>query len=76
MQDIGPHYATTLRRWRTAFGKNLAAVRALGFDDRFIRMWEYYLASSEASSARLSSWPSCGRNRPCAKRVPSVGSSA
>ena len=49
MQDIGPHYATTLRRWRTAFGKNLAAVRALGFDDRFIRMWEYYLASSEAS---------------------------
>jgi cyclopropane-fatty-acyl-phospholipid synthase len=49
VQDIGPHYATTLRRWRAAFWENLAAARALGFDDRFIRMWEYYLASSEAS---------------------------
>lgn len=49
VQDIGPHYATTLRRWRTAFMENLPAVRALGFDDRFIRTWEYYLAISEAS---------------------------
>ena len=48
VQDIGPHYATTLRRWRTAFMDNLPAVRALGFDERFIRMWEYYLAVSEA----------------------------
>ena len=48
VQDIGLHYATTLRRWRTAFMENLPAVRALGFDDRFIRMWEYYLAVSEA----------------------------
>jgi cyclopropane-fatty-acyl-phospholipid synthase len=48
VQDIGPDYATTLRRWRTAFLKNRPGVRALGFDDRFIRTWEYYLAVSEA----------------------------
>ena len=49
--DIGPNYATTLRAWRTRFLANLDAVRAMGFDDRFIRMWEYYLALSEAGFA-------------------------
>jgi cyclopropane-fatty-acyl-phospholipid synthase len=48
LDDIGEHYATTLARWRQAFVANLAEVRALGFDDRFIRMWEYYLAYCEA----------------------------
>ena len=47
-QDIGAHYAITLRRWRERFISQLPAVRALGFDDRFIRIWEYYLALSEA----------------------------
>ncbi|MEX2245087.1 MAG: cyclopropane-fatty-acyl-phospholipid synthase family protein [Dehalococcoidia bacterium] len=47
-EDIGPHYALTLRRWRERFLANADAVRALGFDDRFLRMWEYYLAASEA----------------------------
>ncbi len=49
--DIGPSYARTLRAWRTRFLENLDAVRALGFDERFIRMWEYYLALSEAGFA-------------------------
>ncbi|MEO5965539.1 MAG: cyclopropane-fatty-acyl-phospholipid synthase family protein [Candidatus Limnocylindrales bacterium] len=49
--DIGPDYAPTLRAWRTRFMGNLDAVRAIGFDDRFIRMWEYYLALSEAGFA-------------------------
>ena len=49
--DIGPHYAPTLRAWRTKFMSNLDAVRALGFDDRFLRMWEYYLALCEAGFA-------------------------
>ena len=31
--------------------EQLSAVRALGFDDRFVRMWEYYLALSEAAFA-------------------------
>ena len=41
----------TLRAWRTRFIGRLDDVRALGFDERFIRMWEYYLALSEAGFA-------------------------
>jgi cyclopropane-fatty-acyl-phospholipid synthase len=48
VRDIAPHYARTLREWRTRFLGNAAAVRELGFDERFIRMWEFYLAQSEA----------------------------
>ncbi len=47
LEDIGPHYATTLRRWRENFLANLPAVRALGYPERFIRMWEYYLGYCE-----------------------------
>ena len=50
-RDIAPSYARTLRAWRTRFLANVEAVRAQGFDDRFIRMWEYYLALSEAGFA-------------------------
>ena len=49
LEDIGPHYAETLARWRSAFFANLAEVRRLGFDQRFVRMWDFYLASCEAS---------------------------
>jgi cyclopropane-fatty-acyl-phospholipid synthase len=51
LEDITPHYARTLRLWRTRFCENLPAVRQLGYDDRFIRMWEYYLAYCEAGFA-------------------------
>jgi cyclopropane-fatty-acyl-phospholipid synthase len=47
LEDIGPHYATTLRRWRENFFRNIEAVRALGYPDSFIRMWEFYLCYSE-----------------------------
>ncbi|MDH5534762.1 MAG: cyclopropane-fatty-acyl-phospholipid synthase family protein [Betaproteobacteria bacterium] len=47
LDDIGPHYATTLRRWRENFVANLDAVRALGFPQQFIRMWEFYLCYCE-----------------------------
>lgn len=47
LEGIGPHYVETLRRWRTRFLANRAAVRALGFDERFLRMWEYYLSYCE-----------------------------
>jgi len=49
MEDIGPHYATTLRLWREAFMARLDDVRAMGFDERFIRMWEYYLSYCEGA---------------------------
>jgi cyclopropane-fatty-acyl-phospholipid synthase len=48
-EEIGAHYARTLRAWRQRFMTSLDRVRALGFDDRFIRAWEYYLASCEAA---------------------------
>lgn len=47
LEDIGPHYATTLNRWRQTFFRNLSAVRALGYPDEFIRMWEFYLCYCE-----------------------------
>jgi cyclopropane-fatty-acyl-phospholipid synthase len=50
-RDFGPDYARTLRLWRGAFLERLAQVRALGFDDRFIRKWTYYLAYCEAAFA-------------------------
>ncbi|MEZ6197682.1 MAG: cyclopropane-fatty-acyl-phospholipid synthase family protein [Planctomycetota bacterium] len=50
-EDIGPHYATTLRHWRRRFLANAARVRELGFDDRFKRLWEYYLRYCEAGFA-------------------------
>jgi len=46
--EIGGNYALTLRRWRERFHENLAAVRALGYDQRFVRTWDFYLASCEA----------------------------
>ena len=48
-ENCGTHYAHTLRAWRARFHHNLAPVRALGFDDRFIRMWDLYLGSCEAT---------------------------
>ncbi|MEV7357916.1 class I SAM-dependent methyltransferase [Kitasatospora sp. NPDC091276] len=44
----GPHYAETLRLWRERFTEQSAQVAALGFDEVFQRMWELYLAYSEA----------------------------
>jgi cyclopropane-fatty-acyl-phospholipid synthase len=49
MRDVGIDYAPTLRAWRETFLERVAEVRSLGFDDRFVRMWEYYLASCEAA---------------------------
>jgi cyclopropane-fatty-acyl-phospholipid synthase len=48
LEEIGPHYADTLLAWRTRFLERLPEVRALGFDARFMRTWEFYLASCEA----------------------------
>lgn len=50
-QDIAAHYVTTLATWRANFMHHRAEVRALGFDERFMRMWEYYLALSESGFA-------------------------
>jgi len=48
LEDFGAHYATTLARWRSNFWAELPAIRELGFDDRFLRMWDYYLCYCQA----------------------------
>ena len=48
LDEIGPHYAQTLRHWRTRFHANLDHVRRLGYDERFERTWDFYLAFCEA----------------------------
>jgi cyclopropane-fatty-acyl-phospholipid synthase len=48
LENIGPHYAKTLRQWDENFTKNLDKIKALGFDDIFIRKWKFYLNSCEA----------------------------
>ena len=47
VEDIGPHYATTLRRWHDRFFDNIDGIRAMGFSEEFIRMWQYYLCYCE-----------------------------
>lgn len=47
LEDIGPHYAETLAHWRRNFLARLDGVRALGHDERFVRMWEFYLCYCE-----------------------------
>ena len=47
LEDFGLSYARTLREWRARFLDNREAVRALGYDARFLRMWEFYLAYCE-----------------------------
>lgn len=43
-EDIAPHYALTLLRWREAFRERVNEVRGLGFDEVFTRMWDFYLS--------------------------------
>ena len=47
LEDIGPHYATTLQHWRERFFDNIDQVKQLGYSEQFIRMWEFYLCYSE-----------------------------
>jgi cyclopropane-fatty-acyl-phospholipid synthase len=51
LEDIGRHYVTTLARWREAFWAKVDSVRAQGFSERFIRMWDFYLAYCEGGFA-------------------------
>lgn len=49
LEDIGPHYATTLRRWHERFSDSIDQVRGMGFSEEFIRMWQYYLCYCEGA---------------------------
>ena len=49
--DFGLDYAETLKRWRASFLAADGPVRKLGFDTRFMRIWEFYLGYCEAAFA-------------------------
>lgn len=51
LKDMGLHYARTLSTWYERFNANLPEVKKLGFDDTFIRKWNYYLCYCEAAFA-------------------------
>jgi len=51
LEDLGRDYSRTLASWRRGFHAGLDRVRALGFDERFIRKWDYYLCYCEAAFA-------------------------
>ena len=51
LEDIGEHYATTLRLWRERFFANIAQVKALGYTEAFINMWDFYLSYCEGGFA-------------------------
>jgi len=51
LENFGLHYARTLRAWRDAFNARIDDVRRLGFDDIFVRKWNFYLAYCEAAFA-------------------------
>jgi len=69
-EDFGAHYARTLQHWRRNFWQNIDKVRELGFDDRFIRIWHFYLcycqAGFEERQIGVSQWlltkPFCRRD--------------
>ena len=49
LENLGLHYAKTLALWRERFFEHLEAVERLGFDERFARMWDFYLAWCEGA---------------------------
>lgn len=49
LDNIGIHYAKTLKIWKETFNSKLKEVRELGFDSEFINMWNYYLSYCEAA---------------------------
>ncbi len=51
LKDIGLDYAKTLKLWFDSFNASLPKVKSLGFDDTFIRKWNYYLCYCEAAFA-------------------------
>jgi cyclopropane-fatty-acyl-phospholipid synthase len=49
VEDFGAHYAETLRQWRERFDNHVDELHKLGLDDRFVRLWRFYLAYCQAA---------------------------
>jgi len=48
IEELSPHYAKTLHSWKESFEDRIEAVRKLGYQEKFIRLWNYYLSYCEA----------------------------
>lgn len=48
VENLKLHYAETLRHWKEKFNKNRKKIASLGYDERFLRMWDYYLQVCES----------------------------
>ena len=51
LDDMTPHYVQTLAAWRSRFLERLDDARSLGYPERFLRLWEFYLSYCEAAFA-------------------------
>jgi cyclopropane-fatty-acyl-phospholipid synthase len=51
LEDLAPHYAETLRRWRRNLHQQLPEIRSLGYPEQLLRLWEFYLCYCEAGFA-------------------------
>uniref|UniRef100_A0A7C4LPX0 Class I SAM-dependent methyltransferase n=1 Tax=Schlesneria paludicola TaxID=360056 RepID=A0A7C4LPX0_9PLAN len=70
-EDFAPHYAQTLREWRRRFEQRLADVYQLGYDERFVRLWRYYLCYCEAAfEERCTSVMQLQFDQPACRRDP------
>jgi cyclopropane-fatty-acyl-phospholipid synthase len=75
LEDLTPHYAETLRRWRSRMFENLPRLRAMGLDDRFLRMWEFYLCYCEGGfEERAIGLVQAVLEKPETRRAPVLGS--
>ena len=75
LEEFGDHYARTLTHWRDNFWSRLPQVRSLGFDERFIRTWHYYLCYCEAGfRERLIDVSQSLFAKPLCRRSPLLGS--
>jgi len=71
VEDFGPHYADTLLHWRRNFWREIEAVKGLGFEERFIRTWHYYLCYCEAGfRERQIGVSQLTRTKPACRREP------
>jgi len=71
LEDFAPHYAHTLREWRQRFEDRLSDVGQLGYDERFVRLWRYYLCYCEAAfDERCTSVVQVQFDKPACRRDP------
>jgi cyclopropane-fatty-acyl-phospholipid synthase len=76
-EDLGPHYCTTLAHWRRRTLDAQDQILAMGFDERFLRLWEFYLAYCEGVFAsRRCSVSQLVFDKPSVRRAPSIERSA